>query len=90
MQMTNFARKPVHAEQKNADLSVERIKQLTREDYSYQAMADVLNREGYRTLRGKEWNANNIRQVVFKLRRHMPSWYGLSATRANYSPSIIT
>jgi hypothetical protein len=66
-----------------SDRSIKRIKQLLPEGMSYKEMADVLNSEGYRTIRNLPWTALNLRQVCFKLRHEEPTWYGLSARRAN-------
>lgn len=76
-------RPTTHHNQVDADKSVRRIKQLLIEGLTYQAIADVLNAEGLKTLRGKSWTAVNLRQLVHALRIERPSWYGLSATRAN-------
>ena len=73
----------VHHNQANADKSIRRLKQLMLEGLTYEAIAQVLNEEGLRTLRGKEWTAVNIRQVVHALRIDRKSWYHLSADRAN-------
>jgi hypothetical protein len=56
---------------------------LLLEGLTYQAICDILNSEELRTIRGKEWNAANLRQLVHALRIERNSWYGLSATRAN-------
>lgn len=76
-------RPTTHHNQEWADKSVRRIKQLLIEGLTYQAIAEVLNAEGLRTIRGKEWTAVNLRQLVHALRIERNSWYGLSADRAN-------
>jgi hypothetical protein len=76
-------RPTTHHNQEWADRSVRRIKQLLLEGLTYQAICDILNSEELRTIRGKEWNAANLRQLVHALRIERNSWYGLSATRAN-------
>lgn len=73
----------VHHNQADADRSIRRLKQLMLEGFSYQCIADILNDEGLKTIRGKDWTAVNIRQVVHALRIDRPSWYAVSATRAN-------
>jgi hypothetical protein len=81
--MTASSQRTKPLDQAASDRSIRRIKQLMTEDMSYQEMADVLNQEGYRTIRLLSWTALNIRQVVFKIRHNESSWYGLSAKRAN-------
>lgn len=73
----------VHHNQSQADKSIRRLKQLMIEGLSYQAIADILNEENLKTIRGRSWTAVNIRQVVHALRIERASWYGLSADRAN-------
>lgn len=68
--------------QRDGDRSVKRIKQLMAEGISYNEMAEILNDEGYFTLRLKNWTSLSIRQLVFKLKHDIRSWYGLSARRA--------
>lgn len=77
--------------QSEADKSVKRIKSLLLEEpgLSYIELAEILNSEGYRTIRQLTWNANNLRQVVFRLRNELNSWYGLAATRARFEPAPI-
>lgn len=71
-----------HHNQEFADRSIQRIKQLLLDGLTYQAIADVLNNEGLKTLRGMQWTAVNLRQVIHALRVERRSWYGLSARRA--------
>ena len=85
-----FKYKPTtHHNQEWADKSVLRIKQLMNEGLTYQAMADVLNEEGLRTIRGRDWTAVNIRQVIYALRIEKNSWYGLAASRARFVPESV-
>lgn len=69
--------------QADSDRSIRRIKQLLVESMSYQEMAELLNREGYKTIRLLAWTPLNLRQVIFKIRHQEKSWYGLSARRAD-------
>jgi hypothetical protein len=79
----------IHHNQRDADRSIARIRQLVEIGYTYEAIAEILNDENYRTLRGKPWTALNVRQVIFKLRANSASWYALSARRANFSPAAV-
>jgi hypothetical protein len=72
----------IHHNQKHADLSVLMICQLMTEGYTYRAISQILNEEGYRTIRGILWSPENVRQVISKLRLRKDSWYGLAAERA--------
>ena len=83
-------RPTTHHNQADADRSIRRLKQLLIEGLTYQAIADTLNAENLKTIRGKEWTAVNIRQVVHALRIERPSWYGLSADRANLNIQHVT
>ena len=83
-------RPTTHHNQADADRSIRRLKQLLIEGLTYQAIADTLNAENLKTIRGKEWTAVNIRQVVHALRIERPSWYGLSADRANLNIQQVT
>jgi hypothetical protein len=80
-----------HLNQRLADLSIKRIKSLLLEEpnLSYIELAEILNSEGHLTIRQLPWNANNLRQVVFKLRKDMNSYYGLSANRARFTPTPV-
>ena len=73
----------VHHNQIDADRSIRRLKQLMLEGLTYEAIARILNEEGYKTIRQKAWTSANIRQIVRSLRIERSSWYGLSANRAN-------
>lgn len=81
--MSAYVKRTKTQDQAASDKSIRRIKQLLMEGMSYQEMADVLNEEGYLTIRLLPWTALNLRQVVFKLKHEASSWYGLSARRAN-------
>lgn len=76
----------IHHKQDEADRSMNRIRQLVSEKYSIRAIADILNAENYRTIRGRDWTALNVRQVLFKLRHKIATWYALSARRAGFMP----
>lgn len=80
----------VHHRQDFADRSVRRIKQLLIEGLTYQAIADTLNEEGLKTIRGKQWTNENVRQVICTLRKEKDSWYALAAQRANFKPETMT
>lgn len=76
-------RPPITHDQKAADRSVRRIKQLlTIGEMSQAEMVEILNDEGYLTLRLKPWTAVNLRQVIWKIRHQDRSWYLLSQRRA--------
>lgn len=79
----------IHHNQRDADRSIRRIRELVGEGYTYEAIAGILNDENYKTLRGKPWTALNVRQIIFKLRSRASSWYGLSARRANFEPAAL-
>lgn len=79
-------RPSIHHDQLKADRSIARIKQLVAEGYTYEGIADVLNQENYKTLRGLPWKPENVRQVIYRLRHEAPSWYGLAARRAGFTP----
>jgi hypothetical protein len=89
MQTTQCQRKPIHAAQWEADKSLIRIRQLVTDGYTYEAMAQLLQTEGYRTIQGKLWTAVNLRQLIFKLRADSPSWYASSARWAKFTPPTL-
>lgn len=68
--------------QRDGDRSVRRIKELLQQGCSYAEICETLNFEGYKTLRLKEWSSVSIRQLIYKLRHQLNTWYGLSARRA--------
>lgn len=71
-------------DQKASDRSIRRIKELLEQDYTQNEIVDTLNREGFLTIRRKEWTITNLRQVLFRIRHELKSWYGLSSRRANF------
>jgi hypothetical protein len=77
----------IHHNQRDADRSLVRIRQLFDEGFTYEAIAQTLALENYKTLRGRPWTALNVRQVISRLRGKKDSWYALSAIRANFSPT---
>lgn len=68
--------------QKDGDRSLRRIRGLLEEGCSYAEIVETLRIEGYKTLRLKDWTTVSLRQVIFKLRHQLKSFYGLSARRA--------
>ena len=76
-------------DQAAADKSIKRIRQLMQEEMSYQEMAEILNSENYRTLRGCAWSANNLRVIIHRLREKLNSWYGLSSKRCGFTPEPL-
>lgn len=70
-------------DQAASDRSVRRIKQLLLDGMSQAEMVETLNREGYKTIRLQSWSVTNLKQVLFRLRHELKTWYGLSARRAN-------
>lgn len=79
----------IHHNQRDADRSIVRIRELVNEGYTYEAVAGILNEENYKTLRGKPWTALNVRQIIFKLRSRAASWYAVSARRADFNPERV-
>jgi len=73
--------------QKDADRSVRRIKEMIMQGLSQTEMVETLNSEGYRTIRLRAWNVNNLRQVLFKIRHELKSWYGLASSRCGLPAS---
>lgn len=71
--------------QRDADRSIRRIKEMIAQGISQAEIVETLNSEGYRTIRLRPWNVNNLRQVLFKIRHELKSWYGLSGTRCGLS-----
>ena len=66
-----------------SDRSISRIKSLLLEGVSHGEMCEILNNEGYTTIRMQPWSVNNLRQVIFRIRHSLKSWYCLSSRRAN-------
>lgn len=68
--------------QRSGDKSIKRLKSLLAEGLSQNEIVEILNEEGYLTLRLKAWTRLNLRQVIYKLRHDLRTWYGLAANRA--------
>lgn len=68
--------------QRDGDRSLRRIRGLLEEGCSYAEIVQILNEEKYLTLRLKSWTTVSLRQVIYKLRHSVSSFYGLSARRA--------
>lgn len=70
--------------QRAGDRSLKRIQSLLEAEpgISQAEVVEILNEEGYLTLRLKKWTTVSLRQVIFKLRHQLKSFYGLSARRA--------
>lgn len=66
-----------------SDRSIKRIKELMETGMSQSEMIEVLNSENHKTIRLHDWNLNNLRQVIFRIRHSLKSWYCLSSRRAN-------
>lgn len=79
---------PQHS-QKDADRSIKRIKEMLSQGMSQAEMVETLNEEGYRTIRLCKWNVNNLRQVLFKIRHELKSWYGLARQRCGLQPEQV-
>jgi hypothetical protein len=75
--------------QKDADRSIRRIKEMIAQGLSQNEMVETLNQEGYRTIRLRLWNTNNLRQVLFKIRHELRSWYGLASSRCGLQASQV-
>ena len=86
--MTNDNTKPNN--QADADRAIRRIKSLLLDELSYQEMSEILNSEGYKTIRGCKWTPINLRVVIFRLRHQCQSWYALSQKRANLTMEALT
>lgn len=86
--MSAYANKPT-LDQAASDRSIRRIKQLLAEEMSQIEMVETLNTEGYRTIRRQLWTVTNLKQVLFRLRHEMKTWYGLSAKRANLAMETL-
>lgn len=75
--------------QKAADKAIMRIKSLLPEDLTYVEMCDILNEEGYRTIRNCEWTPINLRVVIYRLRHELASYYAVSAQRARLTRQVL-
>ena len=74
-------------DQRAADRSIRRIKEMMAQGMSQDEMVKILNEEGYKTLRLRQWNTNNLRQILFRIRHSLKSWYGLSSSRCGLQAS---
>lgn len=75
--------------QKDADRSIRRIKEMMMQGLSQTEMVETLNSEGYKTIRLRAWNVNNLRQVLFRIRHELKSWYGLASSRCGLQASQV-
>jgi len=87
--MTAYTKRNQTHDQAASDRSIRRIRQLMDEGISQIEMVDILNEENYRTIRGKAWTITNLKQVLFRLRHELKTWYGLSAKRAGLSVETL-
>ena len=69
-------------DQSAADKAIRRIKTLLAEGCTYKEIIDTLNAEGYKTIKGKQWQVTNLKVLLFRLRHKWASFYGLSQRRA--------
>jgi uncharacterized protein YoaH (UPF0181 family) len=75
--------------QQAADRSVRRIKELMQQGLSQSEMVATLNAEGYRTIRLRPWSVTNLRQILWRIRHDLRSWYGLSSSRCGLQASQV-
>lgn len=77
--------------QHEADRSVRRIKSILLEtpDISYAEMAEILTMEGYVSIKGLPFTTVNLRQIIFKLRRDLKTYYGISSRRCGFQPEVM-
>lgn len=80
--MTASTMKSKPLSQAASDRSIKRIKELLQDGMLQAEIVETLNSEGYKTIRLQLWNVNNLRQVIFKIRHAVKSWYCLSSRRA--------
>lgn len=76
-------------DQQAADRSVRRIKELMQQGLSQSEMVETLNAEGYRTLRLHPWTVNNLRQILWRIRHDLRSWYGLASSRCGLQANQV-
>lgn len=76
-------------DQRASDRSIRRIKELMEQEISQAEMVEILNAEGFTTIRRQPWTVLNLRQVLFRIRHQMKSWYGLSSRRADFKVQEI-
>ena len=74
--------------QREADRSIRRIKELLEEGLSQNEIVATLNNEGFRTIREQLWSIVNLKQVLFRLRHSQKSWYALSQKRAGLQVQV--
>lgn len=74
-------------DQAEADLALWRIKGLIGEGYRYSEICQILKREGYVTIRGREWTVHNLRILIYRLRHEVRSFYAISQRRVGFMPS---
>lgn len=83
--MYRYEPKPLN--QTEADLALWRIKGLIEEGCRYEEICQILKREGYKTIRGREWTVTNLRIMIFRLRHKVRSFYAVSQRRIGFVPS---
>lgn len=76
--------------QSEADLALWRIKGLIEEGQRYAEICDVLQREGYKTIRGQQWTVSNLRILMFRLRHKVRSFYTRSQRRIGLMPIVVS
>jgi len=76
-------------DQRAADRSVRRIKELMQQGLSQSEMVETLNAEGYRTIRNCPWSVTNLKQVLWRIRHELRSWYGLASSRCGLQASQV-
>lgn len=72
-------------DQKASDRSIRRIKELMEQEITQVEMVEILNNEGFTTIRRLPWTIENLRQVLYRLRHKAKTWYGLSSKRAGFT-----
>lgn len=75
--------------QQAADRSVRRIKELMQQGLSQSEMVEILNQEGYQTIRLRPWSVTNLKQILWRIRHELRSWYGLSSSRCGLQASEV-
>lgn len=76
-------------DQRAADRSVRRIKELMQQGLSQGEMVETLNAEGYQTIRLRPWTVTNLRQILWRIRHELKSWYALSSSRCGLQASQV-
>lgn len=72
-------------DQRASDRSIRRIKELVEQEMTQAEIVEILNNEGFTTIRRQVWTLTNLRQVLHRLRHQAKSWYALSSRRANFT-----